>query len=226
MISIKKFSAIAISLFIANSVSASTQLEILPFTNAGYTSNFSKSFEVEFDMQISEANQVIDSKINLKQSPGIHAKLFEKDWISVSLNGDVFIEKEQTQLNFIDYYHPVTKLLHHTIDLGDKSITTYEWATFPKYLRIGQRLRVGTVNERTESGKLTSYGDVDILLNKTPQGFEFCTIEMSFKVESKESSLLKDCDEFDLNKNIIGANIEIKTAGKTVARAKGKIKIY
>lgn len=226
MILIKKFSAIAISLFVASSVSASSQLEILPFTNAGYTSNFAKSFEIEFDMKISEADQVIDSKLNLKQSPGTHAKLFEKDWISVSLKGDMFIEKEQTQLNFIDYYHPVTKLLHYTIDLNDKTITTYQWANFPKYLRIGERARVGTVNERTESGELTSYGNVDIFLNKTLQGFEFCTIEMSLDIESKENSLLKDCDEFDLNKNIIGTNVEVKTAGKTVAKAKGRIKIY
>ncbi len=226
MILIKNFSAIAISLFIVSSVSASSQFEILPFTNAGYTSNFSKSFEIEFDMKISEADQVVDLKLNLKQSPGTHAKLFEKDWIRVSLSGDMFIEKEQTQLNFIDYYHPVTKLLHYSIDLSDKSITTYEWATFPKYLRIGERARVGTVNERTESGKLTSYGNVDIFLNKTPQGFEFCTIEMSLNVESKETSLIKDCDEFDLNKNIIGINVEKKTADKTVAKAKGRIKIY
>lgn len=226
MILIKKFTAMAISLFMASSVLGSSQLEILPFTNAGYTSNFSKSFEAEIDMKFSEANEVIDSKMNLKQSPGTHAKLFEKDWISVSLNGDVFIEKEQTQLNFIDYYHPVTKHLHYSIDLSDKTITTYEWTNFPKYLRVGQRVRVGVVNERTESGKLTSYGDVDVSLNKTSQGFEFCTIEMSINVESKESSLLKDCDEFDHSKNIIGANFEMKTAGKNVARAKVKIKIY
>jgi len=225
MFSLKKISALAICLFMASSVSASSQFEIRPFTNHGYTSNFSKGLDIELDMKISEFDQVIYSKLNLKQSPGMHVKLFEKDWISVSLNGNMFIDKEQTKLNFIDYYHPVTKLLHYTIDLGDKSITTYEWTNFPKYLRIGQRMRVGSVNERTESGQLTSYGNVDILLSKLPQGFEFCTIEISFDVESKENSFLKDCDEFDLNKNITGTNIEIKVENKTIAKARGRVKI-
>ena len=147
-----------------------------------------------------------------------------KDWLGVPLTGSVLAEKEKLDLRFLDLYDSKTLQLQHSIDLSNETTTSYQWTNVPRSMRLGQRLRVGTVMEKDLSGKILSTGDVEFFLSKFGDGFEFCTIEISKNEESKEQEMTKDCDRFDSNKRIVGTSIEVNLGSQSVTTATGKIR--
>ncbi|CAM8634163.1 hypothetical protein MCEMIE11_00728 [Burkholderiales bacterium] len=206
------------------SLQANTLVDISPFQVASYTNSFTKGFDLRVDMQISDSGQVTNAAMNIQQSIGKSTKRFGQDWIGVQLTGDMVIQAEKMEVRFLDLYDPKTKQLRHSIDLSDDTVTSYQWVNVPTSMQPGQRLKVGTLTEKDKSGKIILMGDVEFLLAKVSSGFEFCTIETSNNLESKEREMTKDCDQFDSNKKITGSAIEVRLGTQSTTTGTGKIR--
>jgi hypothetical protein len=204
---------------------ASEMIEIAPFRVSGYTKGFTKGFDVSVEMKMMEAGQIAKATMTIQQLPGKPTKKLGGDWIGVPLAGSMMIEKEKLDVRFLDLYEPTTLQLKHSIDLSDESMSSYEWTSVPRSMRLGQKLKVGTVTEKDSSGKTLSSGDVEFILSKFNDGFEFCTLETVKNIESKEQEITKDCDRFDSNKRIVSTSIEVKLGPQSITSGTGKIRV-
>jgi hypothetical protein len=137
----------------------------------------------------------------------------------------MMIEKEKIDVRWLDLYDLNTLRLHHSVDLSDESITSYEWTNVPISMQVGQKLKVGTVMEKDSSGKTLSSGDVEFILSKRNGILEFCTLETVRNIESKEQEITKECDLFDSSKRIVGTSIEIKLGPQLSTTGLGKIRV-
>jgi hypothetical protein len=211
--------------FLSGSLHASEMIEIAPFRVAGYTNGFTKGFDVSVEMRMMEAGQVTRFMMTIRQLPGKPTKRLGNDWLGVPLSGSVVLEREKIDVSSLDLYDSYTLQLQHSIDLSDDSMSSYQWANVPTSMRLGQRLKVGTVTEKDSSGKTLSSGDIDFVLSKFGDGFEFCTIETVKNIESKELEMTKDYDRFDSSKRIVGTSIEVKLGPRSITTGTGKIRV-
>jgi hypothetical protein len=211
------------------SLSAPLHADPLPdislFQVASYTNGFSRGFDLKVDMQISDSGQVTKAVMNIQQGTGQPTKRFGQEWIGVPLTGSMVIQKEKIEVRILDLYDPKTKQLQHSIDLSDVTVTSYQWVNIPKSMQPGQKVKVGSVIQTDQAGKPISSGDVEFSLAKVASGFEFCKIETTRNIETKELDMTRDCDQFDSRKNIIGSAFELRLGTQSVASGAGKIRV-
>ena len=219
------FSTMFGTLFLSGALNASEMIEIAPLGVAGYTENFSKGFDVNIQMKMARSGQVAKAKMTIQQLPGKPEKRLGGDWIGVNLTGSIFINKEKFDVRYLDLYDQRTFRLQHSIDLSEQSISSYQWTNVPESMWVGQKIKVGTVVEKDSSGKTLSSGDVDFVLSRVGDGFEFCTLKIVKNTESKEQEITKDCDLFDSSKRIVGTTIEVKLGSQWITSGAGKIRV-
>ena len=200
-------------------------LDISLFQVASYTNGFSRGFDLKVDMQISDSGQVTNAVMNLQQGTGKPTKRFGQEWIGVPLTGSMVIKKEKIEVRFLHLYDLRTKQFQYSIDLSDETVTSYQWTNVPRSMQLGQKVKVGAVTEKDQAGKPISSGDVEFLLAKVGNGFEFCTIETTKNFETKEQEMTRDCDQFDSSKKIIRSAIEIRLGTQSVITGTGKIRL-
>jgi hypothetical protein len=211
--------------FLSGALHASEMIEIAPFRVAGYTDKFAKGFDVNIQMKIMGSGQFTKATMTIQQLPGKPTKRLGGDWIGVSLTGRTVIEKEKLAVRYLDLYDEKTLQLQYSIDLSDQSISSYQWTNVPKSMWLGQKIKVGAVVEKDSSGKTLASGDVDFILSRVGDGFEFCTVEIVKNTESKEVEITKDCDLFDSSKRIVGTSIEVKLGSQSITTGTGKVQV-
>lgn len=190
----------------------------------GYTKSFTKGFDASVEIKIMEDDRVTNATFLAEMLPGKPTRKFGGDWLGVPFSGSMMIEKEKIDVRFLELYDLNTLRLHHSVDLSDESVTSYQWTNVPISMRVGQKLKVGTVMERDSSGKTLSSGDVEFILSKLSGILEFCTLETVRDIESKEQEITKDCDLFDSNKRIVGTSVQIKLGPQSTTTGIGKIR--
>jgi hypothetical protein len=200
-------------------------VDIGAFQVATYTNGFSRGFDLKVDMQIADSGQVTKAVMNIQQGTGKPTKKFGQDWIGVQVTGDTIIREEKMELRFLDLYDSKTKLLQHSIDLDDETVTSYRWMDPPQSMQAGQRLKVATVSEKDQTGKIILSGDVEFLLVKAVQGFEFCTIETTKNADTSEREITKTCEQFDSNRKITGVAFEVRLGSQSITTGTGKIRL-
>ena len=201
--------------------------EIAPFLLSGYSEGFSREIEwsVDMDLAFFSLSLQTSSLLTMAQSKGSALSQYGKEWLGVSTNGKMVVDDETVNVSLLDLYDPVSKQLVYVIDHEDESVRHYEWTQVPARMRSGELKTVGKISERSKEGALISTGEVKYLFKKTDTGYEFCHIERTVKVESKEKTAAKDCDLFDKNKKIFGFRFEMHEGSGISGKGEGRIRV-
>jgi hypothetical protein len=213
------------ALFLVGSLNASEMIEITPFTAAHYTNSFTRGLDGNLEVKVSEAGQVKKARMTIQQFPGKPTKRFGSDWLGVTSAGIMISGEEKIDVRFLDLYDPKSLQIQHSIDLSDDSVSSYQWTKFPSSIRSGQKVKVGNLIQKDSSGKTLSSGDVEFILSKLSDGFEFCTIETMIGTKTKGKEINKECIRFDSSRRIIDASIWIKSGPDSITTGSGKISI-
>ena len=76
-------------------------------------------------------------------------------------------------------------------------------------MKSDQVIAVAQLTKRGKDGKIIEKGIVEWSLVAAPTGYEFCHIEKTTELKTKEQSVSRDCDVFDTSRRIVGGYIEI-----------------
>jgi hypothetical protein len=188
---------------------------IEPFRPHGYTSGFTKGLEYEIELSGKSENFVVNGQWTYVQDVGKKISRFGKEWTGVTYKGFFKFNEEKIDINGIDLYDIKTNLKTYSIDTNDGEITQYVWRKFPEKMKSEQVATVAQFSKRNKSGKTIGQGTVEWSLVAAPTGYEFCEIEKTIDLKTKEESESRDCDVFDTSKRIVGGYIEI-TIDKTL----------
>ena len=188
---------------------------IEPFRPHGYTSGFTKGLEYEIELSGKSENFVVNGQSTYVQDVGKKISRFGKEWTGVTYKGFLKFNEEKIDINGIDLYDIKTNLKTYSIDANDGEITKYVWLKIPEKMKSEQVITVAQFSKRDKGRKTIEKGTVEWRLVVAPTGYEFCQIEKTIELKTKEESESRDCDVFDTSKRIVGGYIEI-TIDKTL----------
>lgn len=200
-----------------------TAIEIKDFFVSSYTDRFTRGLQVNLRLQMKSEGKKLPSTVVLSQDTGAATRRFDREWIGVVQQGYMLIADEKTPLSVLNLFDPTTLRLIHTIDMNDLSITSYEWIDIPKTMRLGETKTVGRVREQSSEDKPIAQGIVQFKLSKIKSGYEFCTIEKTIELDSKDRNIVRDCDLFDANKKIIGSRLVMNLGKSLKSSGRGEI---
>lgn len=186
-----------------------------PFRPHGYTSGFTKGLEYEIELSGKSESIVMNGQSTYVQDAGKKISRFGKEWTGVTYKGFLKFNEEKIDINGIDLYDIKTNLKAFSIDANDGEVTQYVWRKIPEKMKSEQVITVAQFSKRNKSGKTIEKGTVEWSLVVATTGYEFCQIEKTIELKTKEESESRDCDVFDTSKRIVGGYIEI-TFDKTL----------
>ncbi len=190
---------------------AQTETEHLiePFRPHSYTSGFTKGFDYEIELSGKSENILMSGQLTYAQDAGKKVSRFGKEWTGVTYKGFLKLNDEKIDVNGIDLYDTKTNLKTYSIDVNDGEITHYVWRKIPEKMKSDQVIAVAQLTKRGKDGKIIEKGIVEWSLVAAPTGYEFCHIEKTTELKTKEQSVSRDCDVFDTSRRIVGGYIEI-----------------
>lgn len=192
-----------------------TDHPIEPFRPHSYTSGFTKGLEYEFELSGKDGYILLSGQAKNLQEAGRKISRFKKDWIGVTYKGFVKLNEEKMDTNDIFLYDIKTNLKKYSIDLNDGEITHYVWRKIPDKMKSEQVIVVAQLSKRGKDGKIFERGTLEWSLVAAPTGYEFCQIEKTIMLKTKEENVWRDCDIFDTSRRIVGGYIEA-TLGKSI----------
>jgi len=182
---------------------------IEPFRPHSYTSGFTKGLEYEIELSGRSENIEMSGQATFSQDIGRKISRFGREWIGVNYKGFFKLDEEIIDVNGIDLYDIKTNLKTYSIDVNDGEITQYVWRKIPEKMKSEQVIEVAQLSKRDKGGKILERGTVEWSLVAAPTGYEFCQIEKTIELKTKEESVSRDCDVFDTSKRIVGGYIEV-----------------
>jgi hypothetical protein len=187
-----------------------------------YTSNFKKGVQSTLFGSVLIDNEKISVKMLFNQKTGVVSKFAGKQWIKVGISGKAKFGSESVDVSLIQLYDPETKLKMYEIDVKDMKTKQFVWNSLPKLLPLGELLEVGSFAEKDNDGKLINMGKMSYKLARIENGFEFCQIDSGKDLETGESELIEDCDQFSLDKKLTGLSVKVKLGKDTEVFVSGK----
>jgi hypothetical protein len=199
--------------------------EIEQFRVNGYTNDFKKGLEYDFELSGKIENIVLNGKVSLVQKIGVMTHRFGKEWVGVKYNFSMNFNEVKINVNGVDLYDKKRNLKNYSIDEIDGEITQYFWDKVPKIMKNGETAAVGRFSKRSKNGKIFENGTLTWNFIAAPTGYEFCEIEKSIDVKSKEKSAVRSCDIFDKSRQLVGSYLEIILEDGTEISGSGPVRL-